>query len=129
MAGRLDSVPGHVITRGAGQKRARGSSNGPLRLGLALGVEDGDAADTNDDDDDDDSRSSDAPSTPVIIIGLSGCVEPDDLARYRDAGMNGAIEKGALVTEALEAAVRHAQGPSAEFVLVNARNETLTPLA
>lgn len=61
-------------------------------------------------------------ATPALIFGLTASCKPDDLARYMEAGMDGCIEKGCIVSRAMhEALAMHKESPS-EFVFINSRN-------
>lgn len=115
----LMSTPGHVIRR---KKRGHEHvANAPamlLDLGEELGEERPASPAT--------ALASAAPGAAAhraFIIGLSGCVGDDDLARYRDAGMDGAIEKGALIADAVRSAVALLEDEPRSFVVVDGRNE------
>jgi len=60
--------------------------------------------------------------TKSTIFGLTGNCEESSLSAYNDAGMDGCIEKGCIVSQAMhEALAMHAEN-SEEFVFINSRN-------
>jgi hypothetical protein len=59
---------------------------------------------------------------PVIIFGLTASCGEADLQRYQEAGMDGCIEKGCVVSRAIhEALALHAQEPL-QFLFIDAQN-------
>lgn len=60
--------------------------------------------------------------TPSIIFGLTGNCEEPQLQTYNEAGMDGCIQKGCVVSRAMhEALAMHKENPD-EFIFINSRN-------
>ena len=56
------------------------------------------------------------PAAPVWIYGLTATVDPEDLARYQRAGMNGCILKGKLLADCVHRAVEESERNPGAFV-------------
>jgi hypothetical protein len=61
-------------------------------------------------------------TTPTIIFGLTGNCKEDDLDRYNQAGMDGCIEKGCVVSRAMHEALAMKKENPGEFIFINSRN-------
>lgn len=59
---------------------------------------------------------------PSIIFGLTGSCKEEDLDRYNDAGMDGCIEKGCIVSRAMHEALAMKKENPDEFIFINSRN-------
>ncbi|CEO98140.1 Response regulatory domain-containing protein [Plasmodiophora brassicae] len=58
----------------------------------------------------------------TIIYGLTGSCRDADLERYNEAGMDGCIEKGCIVSRAMHEALAVTKENLQDFVFINARN-------
>jgi CheY-like chemotaxis protein len=58
----------------------------------------------------------------AIILGLTGSCSHADLQRYAEAGMDGCIEKGSVVSRAMHEALAMLEANPSEFVFINSQN-------
>jgi len=56
---------------------------------------------------------------PAYIIALTGAVSEDDLELYKEAGMNGCIEKGCVVSRAMHYLTAHRTKCEKDFLFIN----------